>query len=210
MVEASDIPSRRRIDAVTAIMAMVTIASLAGAFWMKWMRGPDIAPATVGSIAPPLRLLDVRSSEPLVLAGVRGKVIWVVFWSTKEPKSAASFAELEPVWTSFKAESRFTMLAAAVESDSPAEVRRLVSDTRTTVPVYLASTETCRRFGAITGLPPLNVLIDADGRIATLARGTSPQTIERIRDQAQKLVDQLEPTMDTRFAQGKPSSGTRL
>ena len=43
--------------------------------------------------------------------------------------------------------------------------------------------------------PPLNVLIDADGRIATIARGTSPQTIERIAEQARKLLDELGPAM---------------
>ena len=92
------------------------------------------------------------------------------------------------------------MVAAAVEVDKPERVRAVVAESGVKLPVYLANAETRQRFGATQVDPPLNVLIDADGRIATLARGTSPQTIQRIADQAQRLLDELGPADDTRFA----------
>ena len=50
------------------------------------------------------------------------------------------------------------------------------------------------------GAPPLHILIDADGRIAAIAREAGPQTIERIADHAKRLLEELDPLGDTRFA----------
>ena len=91
MDEASDIPTKRRIDGVTAIMVVVTAASLLGAAWLRTRRPPENEPPAVGALAPPLRLLDLETSEPIVLVGLRGKVVWVVFWSADSPS-----AQIEP------------------------------------------------------------------------------------------------------------------
>jgi hypothetical protein len=147
-----------------------------------------------------LRLLDVETSEPVVLLGLRGKVVWVVFWSSKSPSAGSSLRAIEPAWVSLKARGRFVMAAAAIDADHPAHVRAAVAESGTKLPVYLASAEALRRFGAHDADPPLNVLIDPDGHIAALARGTSPQTIERIAAQAGRLLDELGPIEETRFA----------
>ena len=93
------------------------------------------------------------------------------------------------------------MVAAAVEADNPDRVRAAAAASGVKLPVYLASAETRRRFGALQADPPLNVLIDA-GRPyrRRIARGTSPQTIERIAGQARTLLDELGPLDNTRFA----------
>jgi peroxiredoxin len=200
MDEASDIPTRRRIDGITAIMVIVTVTSLLGAAWLRTRRLPEYRPPAAGALAPPLRLLDVETSEPIELVGLRGKVVWVVFWSADSTSGGSSLAALEPAWTALKAQGRFAMVAAAVESDNPGRVRAVSAASGVKLPVYLASAETCRRFGAVQADPPLNLLIDADGRIVTIARGTSPQTIDRIIAQANRLLEELGPAENTRFA----------
>ena len=200
MEEAKDIRSKRRIDAVTAVMVVLTAASLVGAAWLWIKRQPAIDPASAGAVAPPLRLLDVTTSEPMVLVGLRGKVVWLVFWSADSASASKSLAALEPAWNELKAKGNFAMVAAAVEADKPERVRAVVAESGVKLPVYLANAETRQRFGATQVDPPLNVLIDADGRIATLAQRHHPQTIQRIADQARKLLDELGPADDTRFA----------
>ena len=209
MDEASDVPTRRRIDGITAIMVVVTVASLLGAVWLRVRRMPENEPPAVGSLAPPLRLLDLETSEPIVLVGLRGKVVWIVFWSADSNSVGSSLAAIEPAWSTLKAQGRFAMVAAAVEADNPIRVRAAAAASGVKLPVYLASAETCRRFGARLADPPLNILIDADGRIATIARGTSPQTIDRIADQATRLLDELGPLENTRFASAveRPQKG---
>ena len=200
MDEANDIPTKRRIDGVTAIMIVVTAVSLLGAAWLRTRRPTADEPPTVGGIAPPLRLLDLETSEPVVLVGLRGKVVWVVFWSADSSSARSDLAAVESAWTSLKALARFAMVPAAVETDHPDRVREVTAETGAKLPVYLASAETRRRFGAGEAKAPLHVLIDADGHIATIARGMSEQTTNRITSQARKLLDELGPIDDTRFA----------
>ena len=200
MDEARDIPTRRRIDGITATMIVVTVALLLGAAWLWTRRLPENEPPAVGKLAQLLRLLDLETSEPVILVGLRGKVIWVVFWSADSPAGRSSLAAIEPAWSALKAEKRFAMVAAAVEADHPDRVRAAVAESGVKLPVYLASPETRKRFGVLEADVPLHVLIDAEGRIGTLARGSSPQTIERIAGQARRLLDELGPVEDTRFA----------
>ena len=202
MDEASDMPTKRRIDGITAIMVVVTVASLVGAAWLRTRRLPQDEPPAVGTVAPPLRLLDLETLEPIVLVGLRGKVVWVVFWSADSRSRGSSLAAMNAAWKTLKAQGRFAMVAAAVEAGDPGRVRAAAAENGVNLPVYLASAETARRFGAIQADPPLNVLIDGDGRIATMARGTSPQTIERIAGHARRLLDELGPLDETRFASG--------
>jgi hypothetical protein len=205
MDEAIDIPTKRRIDGVTALMVVVTAVSLLGAAWLRARRSPADEPPAVGALAPPLRLLDLETSEPVVLVGLRGKVVWVVFWSADSSRAKSNLTAIESAWSSLKSRARFTMVPAAVETDHPDRVRAVTAESGVTLPVYLASAETRRRFGADEAEPPLNLLIDADGHIATIARGVSEQTIDRITSQARKLLDELGPSDDTRFASAQVS-----
>ena len=155
MDEAIDIPTKRRIDGVTAIMVVVTAAALLGAAWLRTRRPTTDEPPAVGALAPPLRLLDLETLEPVVLVGLRGKVVWVVFWSADSSTAKSSLAAIESAWNSLKARARFTMVPAAVETDHPDRVRAVTADSGVTLPVYLASAETRRRFGADERRPTL-------------------------------------------------------
>ena len=83
-----------------------------------------------------------------MLVGLRGKVVWVVFWSADSATARSSLAAIESAWNSLKARGRFAMVAAAVEIDRPDRVRSVTTDSGANLPVYLASDETRRRFGA--------------------------------------------------------------
>jgi hypothetical protein len=200
MDKPSDAPRRRRPDPVTAIMTVVTATALLGAIWLKTKGTPGNEPPSVGAMAPPLRLLDLETSEPLVLVGQRGKVVWVVFWSAVSPSASSSLAAIERASVPLRTRRRFAMVAAAVDTNQPARVRAAIAESRIKLPVYLANAETRGLYGVGAHSPPLHVLIDADGRIAAIARETGPQTIERIAGQAGRLLDEIGPADDTRFA----------
>jgi len=204
MGEAREVPLRRRIDGITTIMVAVTAASLLGAAWLRTRRPPANEPPALGGLAPPLRLLDLETSEPLVLVGLRGKVVWVVFWAADSPSAFSSLAAIDHAWVQLKARRPFVGVAAAVAAENPGRVRAAVAETGVSSPVYLASTETVLSYGALRADPPLHVLIGTDGRVVAIARGANSQTIDRIADQARRLLDHLGPQDDTRFASGIP------
>jgi hypothetical protein len=199
---SSEIRTRRRIEPMSGLIGLATIAALLGTAWLRF--GPSSSPepraAVVGAEAPRLRLRDLNTSEPLVLVGLQRKVLWVVFWSAAAPGGRSCLPELQAVWGRLRAHRRFAFVTAAVEAEEPERVRRAVDEAGVELPVYLASHETQRQFGAGSGDPPLHVLIDADGRIVTLARGGDRPTIQRIAGQIQTLLDEIRPLEDARFA----------
>jgi hypothetical protein len=204
MDAATEIWSRRRIDPMTALMIVMTVAGLVGAAWLRFGPSPAPQPAVVGGLAPPVQVIDLDTSEPMVLAGLRGKVVWVVFWSARSESGPACLPALDDVWKRLKAHRRFVFVAAAVETTDQADrVRALASASQSNLPVYLASPETRRRYGAERADPPLHVLIDAAGQVVAIARGAGRATIERIADQAKRQLDELDPLGDTRFASAR-------
>ena len=63
------------------------------------------------------------------------------------------------------------MVAAAVDStQSEAAAREAVAEVHATLPVYLATPETRRRFGVQDADPPIHLLIDERGQVAAVAR----------------------------------------
>ena len=80
-------------------------------------------------------------------------------------------------------------------------MRAVVAESGVDLPVYLASPDSLHQFAAESAEPPLNVLIDADGQIIALARGAGPATLDRLADQAKRLLDELDPMGNTRFAE---------
>ena len=119
---------KRRIDSMSGLMMLVTLAALAGSAWLRFGRSsaPEASTVAVGAEAPPLRLIDPETSEPVVLVGLNSKVVWVVFWSAASPSGRSCLAELEAASKRLRAHRRFAMVTAAVESDDPAAVREAV------------------------------------------------------------------------------------
>src|SRR5262245_35481420 len=111
MDEPTAMPPRRRIDAMSALMSLITIAALVGAAWLRFGPSSSIespGPA-VDAEAPPLRLLDMETSDPLVLVGLHDKVVWVVFWSANGPTGRSCLPELAAAGKSLKSHRRFAL-----------------------------------------------------------------------------------------------------
>jgi hypothetical protein len=202
---------RRRVDVVTALMSVVTVAAVVGAAWLRYgptssREQPAAGDVSVGAEAPPLRLLDLKTSEPMVLVGLSDRVVWLVFWSAGSPSGRACLPELEAAWKKLKGHRRFALVTAAVEADDPGVVRAAIEDSGVDLPVYLASPETRRRFHAQAADPPLHVVIDAGGQVVAMARHSGPSTIDRIAKQVRRRLDELDPIGETRFAarEGRP------
>jgi hypothetical protein len=198
--EATNSEERPALDRVSAVLTVFVLAALASFLWLRF--GPPGAPEPpgVGKMIPALKLLDVETSEPLVLLGLRGKVVWITFWSASSPTGPADLAALESVWKRLHPHTMFAMAAAASESDRPAIVRAAVAAAKAEVPSYLASPETLRAFGATAGDLPLHVLLDPNGRVAAVARGRDPITINRLADQADRALRVIDPLGASRFA----------
>jgi hypothetical protein len=197
---------KRRVDAMSGLMMLVTLVALAGAAWLRFDRSssPAVSTAIVGAEAPPLRLTDPETSEPIVLVGLRDKVVWVVFWSAASPSGRSCLAELETASRRLRMHRRFATVAAAVEFDDPAKVQAAVRESEFKPPVYLAGAETRRRFHAESADPPLHVLIDSGGRILAMARGGGQPTIGRIAELARRRLDEIDPLGEIRFALAMP------
>jgi hypothetical protein len=199
MEAANEKPMRRRTDWTVSVMAFVTVSCLVGALWLRFQRSRAPELPAVGSLVPPLALFDLETSEPLVLLGQKGRVVWIVFWSADAPSGRAMLQELTRVWARLRTHRRFTLAAAAIEAEHPDRVRA-AADGGLEVPVYLVSAAARRRFGVERADPPVHLLIGPDARVTAMALGDSRQTIERIAEQAKQQLDQLDPAGETRFA----------
>jgi hypothetical protein len=200
MNEPAEIPHRRSVDWISALMAVVTVAALLGAAWLRSVPTTKGRAIAVGDHAPLLQLVDLDSSEPLVMAGLKGKVVWIVFWSAEAPGAPSTLAAIARASSRIKTHRLFSLVTAAVESGEADRVRAAVVESGVELPVYLASPESRRRFGAEKTGPPLHVLIDAEGQVVAIARGAGQATLDRLADQAKRQLDELDPQGNTRFA----------
>jgi hypothetical protein len=137
-----------------------------------------------------------------VLLGLRGKVVWVTFWSSEAADSRSLLDELEKAHKQLGARGRFAMAAVAADHDHLEAVRAV----KRSVPVYLATPETLRSYGVVSGRLPLHVLIDDESRIGVIAHGADRETVARLTHQAQTWLDALEPFGDTHFADLRPEA----
>lgn len=191
---------KRRIDAVGGLMVVVTLIALGGTAWMRFGRpsgADESSAASVGAQAPPLRLMDLDTREPITLVGLSSKVVWVVFWSAGAPSARTCLAELNTATKRLRSHRRFAIVTAVAETDTPAAVREMREPD---LPVYLAAPETRRRFRAEVADPPLHILIDAGGKVLAMARGDGRPTIDRIATVARRRLDEIDPAGETRFA----------
>jgi hypothetical protein len=194
--------SKRRVEPMRRLMLLVTLVALAGAAWLRFGRSSafQASTAVVGAEAPPLRLNDLETSEPVVLAGLNTKVVWLVFWSARAASAQSCLGELETASRRLRMHRQFAMVTAAIEIDDPAAVRGAVQKADFKLPTYLAGAEARRRFHAESADPPLHVLLDAGGRILVMARGDSPSAIGRIAEEARRRLEEIDPLGETRFA----------
>lgn len=202
-----DPPRRRRPDLVSALMVVVTIAFLAGTAWLRFGPAPRPEPPIVGSDAPEIRLIDLQSGEPIVLLGLKGKVVWLTFWSADDALVRQAMSGVDRIWKGLKGRRSFAMIAAAVDSGDAEAVRRAVAVDRLELPVYLAALETRHDFGVKTGELPVHVVIDTDGRVLAIARSGDDLNLSRLEEIVRARLEILDPAGSPRFAAARPRTG---
>src|SRR5437870_2539718 len=102
---------QRKLDWPSALMALVACAALGWVAWLRFGPGTPVAPPAVGAVAPPLRLLDLQQGQPLVLAGLRGRVVWLTFWSVNSSTVKHDLSALEAAWQHLKPWRQFALVA---------------------------------------------------------------------------------------------------
>ncbi|WP_422930167.1 TlpA family protein disulfide reductase [Singulisphaera sp. PoT] len=182
---------------MSAVMALVTSVALATTIYMRY--GPEKPNESLGlgESMPPLRLRDLETLEPLVLVGLKGKVVWVSFWDQAKGEDLLA---LEKATDGMKSRKKFTVVVAAVDERNAAAFRKAVAEAKVGLPTYLASEETRKRFGAEGSSLPLHVLVDREGKVGAVAHGSRPETLKRLEDQAERWLDEMEPPGASRFA----------
>lgn len=191
---------KRRLDALSGVLLLVTLAALVGTAWVRFFGTSNRPSAVVGGEAPPLRLIDAETGEPIVLVGLNDKVAWLVFWSAASPTGRPCLSALEAATRGLMAHPRFAMVSAAIETGDPAKVRATAREAGFHPRVYLADDETCRRFQVGNADPPLHILIDAGSRIMAMARGDGQPMMARFAELARERLEEIDPRGEDRFA----------
>ena len=191
---------RAKFDRVSAAMAAVTVLALLAFLWFRYSSSTRGRSLAVGDPAPLLRLIDLDSSEPVLVLGLKGKVVWIVFWSAEAGDAPKTLAAIGRASSTIRAHRKFSMFVAAVGASKPDRVRAAAAEAGGELPVYLASAESILRFDAEQADPPFHVLIDENGQIIAMARGAGSGTLDRLADQAKRRLDELDPHGTTRFA----------
>jgi hypothetical protein len=200
MDEMTEMWTRRRIDPSNAFLLLVTATALLGAAWLRYGSHPADEPLTVGAKVPPLQILDLETSEPLVLLGLSGKVVWITFWSVESASAPSSLKALEQASKKLAGHRLFRQVLAAVEKGKAGKIRATLHSNEIGLSAYTASPTLLRQFGVSSADSLFHVLIGTDGRILALSRGDDESTLDRLAAMAQRRLDEIDPQGTTRFA----------
>lgn len=205
-IPSDDHPEPRR-DRPSVLLGLLTLALVAATLWLKFGPGFWPPPPKVGSPLPPTRLGRLQSTEQLLLLGVEGRVTWLVFLSADSEEGLAVLPRLETVWKKLKPTKRFSLVVAAVEQDDPDRLQAALAEYQgeRRLPLYLAGSDARRVFGVDGADPPCHFLVDPDGRIATIARGSGKEMIDRLAKQSKNWLQALEPLDEAYFAMARIS-----
>lgn len=196
-----DAPAPRRARP-SPTLGLITAALVVATAWLRFGPGLWTAPPKVGSHLPPARLDRLEGSEPLLLLGIEGRVTWLVFLSAESAEGLAALPRLEAAWNRLRPSRRFAMVAAAVDQGGPDRIRAALGgfEGRGRLPLYRADADARRAFGVDGADPPWHFLVDPEGRIAAIARGSGEDMIGRLARQAGRWLDAMGPLDRARLA----------
>jgi len=201
----------RSLDRPSVVLGLITLALVSATAWLRLGPGLWPVPPTLGSHLPPTRLGRLQDDEELLLLGLEGRVTWLVFLSAESAEGRAVLPRLESAWKRLKSSRRFAMVAAAVEQDVPGRLRTALAEYRDEgrLPLYLAGRDVRRTFGVDGAEAPWHFLVDPEGRIAAIARGSGAETIDRLAKQAGGWLESMEPLEAPRFASASAGGAGR-
>lgn len=179
-----------RVDRVSAVLALATAVALAVLAYRQFRPEPIGEPPRIGSLAPPLALVDPVTGRPTLVLAEPGRVVWVTFWASAGAASSAETAQLERIWRRFRARRPFALIVATLDDAEAARLRTALAGSAPDLPIYVATPATRRAYGVNT--PPLHFLIDEDGRVVAAVRGDGGN-LEGMARQATDLLDAIEP-----------------
>jgi len=193
----------RKFDPVSALMAVVAAIAILWAGWLRFGPPPLPEPLAPGAKLPPLKLIDPETNEPILLLGLRDKVVWVTFWSANAPQALSDLADLQRIWTRFSPRSKFAMVAVAVDLEEPGPLLEMLANTKASLPAYLAEKQTRNRFGTDAVRLPMHLLIDETGKVSAVAQGRDGATFARLTEQTKQRLDAIDPIGQPRFVWGE-------
>ncbi len=189
----------RAPDRFNLALAVAALALLSGAAWLRFGSGLFPKSTVVGEPMPPTRLSRLHGADSRLFLGMEGRVLWLVFLSSEPADALPVLPGLATAWDRLKDDSRFDMAVAAADSQGPARVRAALEPYRRKLPLYLAGAEAPRSFGVEPSGGPWHFLIDSQGRVAAVARGSAEGTVDRLAKMASDWLEALAPPVDLRF-----------
>lgn len=187
----------KRLDWVSALMALAASTALVWVAWDWFAPRPIGPPLKVGAPAPPLVLNDPETGESATIWNRPRHVLWVAFWSPDGPHSGAELEAIRRVWRRLEGRPPFAMVVV-VSPGSKTDWRSVVGDQAEGPPVLLAGDGSLRAFGVRS--PPMHFLIDDRGLVVAVAGvADRPTSLERLAEQAEGLLDAIAP-VDRRLA----------
>ncbi|WP_337176710.1 hypothetical protein [Paludisphaera sp.] len=201
----------RGLDRFHLVLALSALALLAGAAWLRF--GPGRAASVMGEPMPPTRLSGLHDAGPRLLLGMEGRILWLVILPAEPDEAAPVLPELVSAWDLLKDDDRFGMAVAATDPLGVEHAGAALESYRGKLPLYLAGADVPRSLGVEASGDPWHFLIDHQGRVAAVARGSGKETIDRLTKMASDWLDALAPAVEARFRvvlAGPPPDGGRL
>ena len=162
------------------LVAALGCAALACTAWSLPARSADAPGGRVQSRAPDFTRID-RSGRPLRLADYHGRIVLLNFWASW---CGPCLVEM-PVfanWQRLYGSAGLQVIGVSMDDDTAA-VDRYLKVHPVPYPVVMGDAELGRTYGGVYGLP-VNLLIDADGRIVFRSVGAPDLDALRSRREA--------------------------
>lgn len=144
------------------------------------------APIAAGEKAAPFKLTDL-SGNPVSLAGLRGKVVFLNIWATWCAPCREEMPSMEKLYQRLQGDKGFVMLAVSQDTGGRAEVAAYVKKHGYHFDVLLDPQNAVAEAYKVTGVPE-TFIIDRDGRIVAHHSGAFDWSQPDIRDAMEELL----------------------
>jgi len=171
-----DAPMKRVVPIV--VLALLVLSGLP-------VNAGDGQPGDRGPVFPSIVLRPLDGGDAVPIETFRGRPTLVTFWATWCGPCRAELPEIQRLYDQLAGRG-FVVVAVNVDR-SPRGVGAFLERLKLTLPVYRLEEGVLARLGVRS--IPMNVLLDADGRVVQLYRGYSPGMVHELRRELEPLLD---------------------